>query len=197
MDIISNLPDELLLRILSSLPSNDVVATMLLSKRWQFLWTMVPKLDFDDSVHEYFGEHGVDYRVFQEYVDRVLASNKAPVLETLKFKLSCRLSSTDDITTWLRIANARRVRELEIYRSLKGDAYSFKLPQYLYAFQKLVVLKLYKLITLDVPVEVRLSSLKSLYLVSVHYKDEVSHRRLLAGCPVLEELVMDKSENEP
>lgn len=119
MDRISNLPDDLLVKILRLLPTKDVVATMLLSKSWKFLWTMVPKLDFDDNIHEYFGEKGVEYRVFQEYVDMVLVSNKAPVLETLKFKLGCHhLCGTDNITRWIRIAIARGVRELEIYRSL-------------------------------------------------------------------------------
>ncbi|KAL1212811.1 putative FBD-associated F-box protein [Cardamine amara subsp. amara] len=198
MDRISNLPEDLLLNILSSLPIKDVIATMLLSKSWKFLWTMVPKLDFDDNVHQYFGEDGVEYRVFQEFVNRVLVSNTAPVLETLKLKLGCPLSSTDDITTWITTAISRRVRELEIHRSLKGDgAYLFKLPQCLYTSEKLVVLKLYKSILLDVPVEVSLPSLKSLYLVSVIYIDEESHRRLLTACPVLEELVIDKSENYP
>ncbi|CDY20731.1 BnaA02g08710D [Brassica napus] len=50
MDMISQLPEDLLLRILSELPTaNDVVATMVLSKRWQPLWKSVPKLVFDDD----------------------------------------------------------------------------------------------------------------------------------------------------
>lgn len=106
MDRISNLSDDLLLNILSSLTSKDVVATMLLSKRWKFLWTLVPKLHFDDSFNEYFGEDCVPYRMFQQYVDRFLVSNKSPVLETLKFTLGCLHSSTDDLTTWIRIAIA-------------------------------------------------------------------------------------------
>ncbi|CAN7058808.1 unnamed protein product [Brassica rapa subsp. trilocularis] len=50
MDRISDLPDTLLLRVLSLLPSaKDVVATMVLSKRWEFLWLSVPRLVFDDQ----------------------------------------------------------------------------------------------------------------------------------------------------
>ncbi|KAG7538180.1 FBD domain [Arabidopsis suecica] len=196
MDMISNLSDDLLLKILSQLPTEDVVLTMFLSKRWKFLWTMVTKLDFDDSVYEYFGEDCVDYRVFQEYVDRFLVLYKSPVLETLKFNLGCRMSTTDDMSTWIRFAIARRVHELEIYRSCEDDFHSFPLPRCLYTFEKLVVLKLYKSITLDVPREVCLSSLKVLHILSVHYKDKSSLRRLLSGCPVLEELVIDKSEGE-
>ncbi|KAL0773417.1 hypothetical protein Bca101_038568 [Brassica carinata] len=54
MDRISDLPDTLLLRVLSLLPSaKDVVATMVLSKRWEFLWLSVPRLVFDDQDIEY------------------------------------------------------------------------------------------------------------------------------------------------
>jgi len=41
-DRISALPDDLLVRILLLVPTKAAVATMILSKRWQFIWTMVP-----------------------------------------------------------------------------------------------------------------------------------------------------------
>lgn len=59
------------------------------------------------------------------------------------------------------------------------------------------VLKLYKSILVYVPDDlvVSLSSLKTLHLLCVEYENEESHRRLLRGCPVLEELVVDKTDN--
>ncbi|CAA7042256.1 unnamed protein product [Microthlaspi erraticum] len=46
-DMISDLPNDLLIHILSLLPPQDALNTMVLSKRWRFLWTTVPKLVID------------------------------------------------------------------------------------------------------------------------------------------------------
>ncbi|XP_057452098.1 F-box/FBD/LRR-repeat protein At4g26340-like [Lotus japonicus] len=47
-DKISMLPDDVACHILSFLPTQDVVATSLLSKRWMQQWLPVPSLYFDD-----------------------------------------------------------------------------------------------------------------------------------------------------
>ena len=44
-----DLPDDLLVDILSFLPYREVVATSLLSKRWKSLWRYLPKLEFHDK----------------------------------------------------------------------------------------------------------------------------------------------------
>ncbi|CAG7907187.1 unnamed protein product [Brassica rapa] len=49
MDRISGLSDELLVRILTFIPTKVAVSTSILSKRWEFLWTWVPKLEFVDN----------------------------------------------------------------------------------------------------------------------------------------------------
>lgn len=162
---------------------------------------MVPKLHFDDSFKDYYygdedygidGENRFPYRRFRQYVDRFVVLHKSSVIETLTFELG-PVSSTDDLATWIRITLARQVRELEIHRSrAEINDYSIALPWDLYTFENLVVLKLYGSIVLDVPIVVSLSSLKRLHLLSVLYYDKESDRRLLKGCPVLEE---DKSEN--
>ncbi|CAA7028103.1 unnamed protein product [Microthlaspi erraticum] len=189
MDRISNLSDDLLLKIVSSLPTKDVVATMILSKRWRFLWTMLPKLDFD-----YGSERDPSqYRKYIKYVDRSLVLNRAPVLETLKFKVGPCCSS-EDLATWIRMGMVREVREIETFDT---NCYhrSIELPKTLYTYEKLEVLKLAASMTLDVPSDVCFPSLKTLHLICVEHKTEESHRMLLSGCPVLEELVLDKTYN--
>lgn len=52
-DRISQLPEALILEILSQLPTKDAMATSLLSKQWKSLWKMMPKLNFDSSDHRF------------------------------------------------------------------------------------------------------------------------------------------------
>ncbi|KAF8101009.1 hypothetical protein N665_0211s0001 [Sinapis alba] len=48
-DLVSEFPDELLLKILSFLPSKDVVATSAISKRWKSLWKEIKTFRNDDT----------------------------------------------------------------------------------------------------------------------------------------------------
>lgn len=48
-DMISALPDALLVQILSLLPSKDAMATSILSKPWRYVWMLLPKLVYSDT----------------------------------------------------------------------------------------------------------------------------------------------------
>lgn len=45
---LSNLPDWIPCHILSFLPTKEVMATSLLSRRWEFLWTEICSFHFED-----------------------------------------------------------------------------------------------------------------------------------------------------
>ncbi|TQD90268.1 hypothetical protein C1H46_024185 [Malus baccata] len=53
VDRISELPNSLLCHILSFLPILDAAQTTILSRRWENLWTPLPKLVFDDDCFPY------------------------------------------------------------------------------------------------------------------------------------------------
>ncbi|XP_019088408.1 PREDICTED: putative FBD-associated F-box protein At5g56430 [Camelina sativa] len=49
---INDLPNDLLVKILSSVPTKVAVSTCLLSKRWGSVWKLISKLDYDDSLSD-------------------------------------------------------------------------------------------------------------------------------------------------
>ncbi|ESQ31566.1 hypothetical protein EUTSA_v10004309mg [Eutrema salsugineum] len=185
MDRISELSDELLVRILSFLPTKVAVSTSILSKRWECLWMWLPKLDFVSS-HCTRSE----CESLRCLLDRSLPLYRASVMESFRLDLSFSRYKPEDVKLWVVIAVSRCLRELDIVY----DSYLDKqciLPSSLYACKSLVVLKLEGDILLDVPRRVCLPSLKTLQLRNGTGLDGESLKRLLSICPVLENLSVD------
>ncbi|CAA7042378.1 unnamed protein product [Microthlaspi erraticum] len=182
-DRISNLPEALLLQILSLLPTKDVVATSVLSKQWRSLWKMVPTLYFD------YDSNQSKHETFSEIVSRLLLSHKAPFLESLHTNLNPDGCDAMDIGMWIGIAYAHHVRELILNIEY---ASSFKFPRSLYNCETLETLILTGWVLVDVPSPARLKSLRTLHLYYVEYKDDTSVLNLLSGCPKLENLVVQR-----
>ncbi|KFK33613.1 hypothetical protein AALP_AA5G036700 [Arabis alpina] len=185
-DMISHLPEPLLLHILSSLPTKDVVATSVLSKQWRSLWKIVPKLDFDSDDFQSEDE------TFSEIVCKLLLSNKAPVLESLRLIFMMDKCDAMDIGMWIGIAYAHGVRKLVI--NVGSEKGHFKFPKSLYNCETLETLKLSAWVLIDVPSRVCLNSLRTLHLNSVNYEDDASVLNLLSGCPYLENLEVSRDE---
>uniref|UniRef100_A0A1J3JP90 Putative FBD-associated F-box protein n=1 Tax=Noccaea caerulescens TaxID=107243 RepID=A0A1J3JP90_NOCCA len=191
MDRISQLPEALLLRILSLLPNTkDVVSTMVLSKRWRFLWMLVPKLVYDDSYKN------IVYRKFSRFVDRSLLVHEAPVIETLHFKLG-KTCGDEDIQVWIGAAKKCCVRELII--EIVGSKTLVTLPRSLYSggCRMLVSLKLSNAVLADASsLPSSFPSLKNLSLVFIKYPGDEFVEMLMSKCPVLEDLVVKRCLND-
>ncbi|XVF78328.1 hypothetical protein PTKIN_Ptkin14bG0123400 [Pterospermum kingtungense] len=180
-DKISNLPDDLLHRILLFLPTKQVVATSVLSKRWVRLWTLVPTLDFDDAD---LCRSDVQAKMkFMHFVYRVLLLNKARCIE--KFRLLCyRIYGHSCVQTWIFSAMERDLQEVDIL----ANEELLKLPSDLFLMKKLKILKLNGKIMVDVPVSVCFPRLKVLHLLWCKYANAESIRCFISGCLSLEEL---------
>lgn len=212
--------DDLLVKILSFLPTKVAVTTSVLSKRWKFLWMWVPNLEYDDHSTKPSNRRS---RRLRRFIKRKLPLHRAPVLESLLLKLSTLPFQPEDIKQWVEVAVSLCVRDLSIdYSTYRIRSMTTTLPICVYTSKSLVslTLKLDFTIDIDVPRFARLPSLKSLQLQGVRYLDEsfrplgVSHTVcfpslkslhlkevvffdneslgfLLANCPDLEELVME------
>lgn len=180
-DRISELPEALLLKILSSLPTKNVIATSVLSKRWRSVWIMVPRLEFES--------YGNIYK-FAENVTRSLLSHKAPVLESLHLKVRDQFDGVY-VGIWATIAFARHVREFALTLNFYHGP-RVRLPTSLFCFDTLETLKLNDYVLLDVPSPVSMKSLRTLHLRYVVYIDDESVRNLFSSCPNLEHLVVHR-----
>lgn len=196
MDRISHLPDELLLKILLLRPTaKDVVATMVLSKRWKFLWMFMPRLVYDDHIIDI--NQSPEYGTFSRFVERSLFLHKAPVIETLHLKLGQNCGS-GDIETWIRAAEKHCVHELIIEIDKPSSNKTLvTLPGSLYTWcRTLKTLILSNAILVDVTSPVSFPSLKKLSLTCVKHGGEEFVNKLLSSCPVLEDLVVEQCEDD-
>ncbi|KAF2566799.1 hypothetical protein F2Q68_00023829 [Brassica cretica] len=160
-DRISDLPDEILGKILPLVPTKVAASTSVLSKRWKNnnLLVLVDKLSFDESMvvypNEEEAESGSDR--FLDFVDKTaMEEEQGGLLEEVH--LECTRN------------------EVNLKRKLLTS-------------NTLVKLTLSREYCLEVE-RVFLPTLKSLSFLSVGGLDYNNYRRLFKGCPVLEELLI-------
>ncbi|KAJ4875598.1 putative FBD-associated F-box protein [Raphanus sativus] len=118
MDRISQLPDEILLRILSFLPLIHVAELGELfffrGTNDAFVKTVAISLADGASTHfDYSLDEYLSYREFLRCVERYLLLHKAPTIDALRFKLGESWVS-GDIQVWIKLVEKRSLRELVI-----------------------------------------------------------------------------------
>ncbi|CAH2036032.1 unnamed protein product [Thlaspi arvense] len=120
MDKISGLSDELLVKILSFLPTKVAVSTCILSKQWEFLSMWSPKLEYNENDIK-----GPDSSVlrFHDFVVKNLPLHRAPVVESLILTSRYHVYfQPESIKLWVGIVVSRCVRELSINVCCLSDA---------------------------------------------------------------------------
>ena len=196
-DRISDLPDCLLIHILSLLGTKQAIQTSRLSSRWKLLWTYVPKLNLDiDSFPKFECDKDGSIINFECYVSQVLAKHKAKYLRN--FRLKYRLYHQKRLDRWISTftTSALNLQELDLQiincpTPIPTDC-CWKLPHSIFYCNKLVVLKIGGDIVLDPSSSssFQLNTLKILRLKSITFANRDSFVTLLSFCPVLEDLTL-------
>nr|KYP40101.1 Putative F-box/LRR-repeat protein At5g41840 family [Cajanus cajan]KYP40108.1 Putative F-box/LRR-repeat protein At5g41840 family [Cajanus cajan]KYP40109.1 Putative F-box/LRR-repeat protein At5g41840 family [Cajanus cajan] len=177
---INILPDDVLCHILSFVPTEEVVATSVLSKRWKPLWRSVPALDF--TCWNYSSNDKARFRFVQSVSTFILSRDLNQPLK--RFRIRCCSSVFDSafFNAWLTTAAQSRVEHIDLCMDLK----IIVLPSILLNCSTLVVLKL-TCQEMSGFSSVHLPSLKILHLVV--FLERTHLAAFLCGTPNLEDLV--------
>ncbi|KAF2912473.1 hypothetical protein DAI22_10g013400 [Oryza sativa Japonica Group] len=119
-DRLSDLPDEILHRIMSFLNARQAVQTCVLSRRWRNLWHTVPCINADFVEFDSIGYQG-PVVPFKRFVNRLLEfRDPASVIDTflLKYAMPDRLdgykASNEEANRWIGHALQKQARILEV-----------------------------------------------------------------------------------
>ncbi|XP_074284310.1 F-box/LRR-repeat protein At4g14103-like [Silene latifolia] len=214
-DRLTSLPDELLTRVLSMLPTKDASAAQVLSKRMRRAFCWITSVDLDNSLISHCVErhpHLVErFSLFESFIDNVLHKLSEYQQPLTRFRLclgsdktisycyfdknhTCKKASFPEparLYAWISYPLAHcGLRELDLSFHVKNPA-ECKLPLEIFARQSLEVLRL------DINLEINgnneipvicLPNLKLLHLRSFVFTEDNFVTRLVSNCPVLEDL---------
>ncbi|PIA32014.1 hypothetical protein AQUCO_04700117v1 [Aquilegia coerulea] len=180
-DYLSDLPDGVLHHVLSFLPIKDVIRTSFISRRWRYLWTSVPTLDFNGLVFS-------PKPKFINFVDSVLHRRDNCGIQKFCLRFGGYYCTSTHAHAWILAAINHNVQELGLsFYALN----SFELPREIFTCRSLTVLTLkLNYSTFYLPSFIYLPFLKTLQLIQVTFSDDIlSH--FFYNCPMLEDVLIE------
>ncbi|KAL7149582.1 hypothetical protein ABFS83_05G050900 [Erythranthe nasuta] len=198
MDRISELPEDILHRILYFLSQEDAVRTSVLSKSWRYIWRTRPNLDFSDNTKYYKG--GKKKQEFLSVVNTTLQGYCDQRLCVDEFRL--RISSGDYsdhefvslLDKWIPLLTATTmgVKEFQLSilskNSVRGIVH---LPVVLKA-EPLKLLWLYDCsLGQNIPENIPFVRLQVLRLQSVSIEQQIFDK-IISSCPLLTDMWLQK-----
>ncbi|XP_010495194.1 PREDICTED: F-box/LRR-repeat protein At3g58980-like [Camelina sativa] len=184
MDRISDLPDGIIIRILSFLSIDEAASTSVLSTRWRDMFAFTPHLHLSLTKPRKFLPFVDHRRYFMDFVDRVLAVSGNSAIKS--FTLKCRLGVGSAHTNrW--ICNVLNRGVLDLHLDAKAQE---PLIFEVFACKTLVKLKLNRFEIPMLPEDASLPALKIISLHFVTFYNLDAFEKLISACPLLEELIM-------
>ncbi|CBI20286.3 unnamed protein product, partial [Vitis vinifera] len=211
-DLLSELPDEILISILSRLTLREAAATSVLSQRWRYLWTYTSRLNFDSVVNKIVRRsHSFALstaagrrrrrRKYIKWVHKVLAKYRGGRnLDEFRVCFDLSKRSRSDIDKWFEFAMSKNVKNLE-FDFLRCSSQNqdrdpwFVMLSYFQNFYKFP----HRILGVREARDpngmfVGFKSLKTLSLKSINVSSEAVEY-FLSNCPLLERLSVHGSES--
>ncbi|KAJ9539982.1 hypothetical protein OSB04_026488 [Centaurea solstitialis] len=189
-DLLSRLPDEILVSILSSLPLKEAAATSLLSRRWRYLWCQTDRLLFEDMERWGFIQNELDSSYsdardeYMSWVDHIIHQHKSPTIDEFKIRFGLDENAKAVIDKWIKYAISKNVQTLELFLlRIHATCGNYCFPNKI--FDRYCGSSLKRHSFNDPLMEIKF--LKSLILRCVDVDDE-GVKKIQNNCPVLEHL---------
>ncbi|GJZ94843.1 F-box domain containing protein, partial [Tanacetum coccineum] len=186
-DRLSNLPDDLIHRILSFVGIKLAVQTSALSSRWRYLWTSLPRLDFSSE----------DFKTlpkFSNFVTHVLSwPNNQTEISSAKLSFRGKASQVF-VKRILNCAFSHNVKQLTV--SWVPDRSAVGFPLSLFSSQSLEHLTIKAGLSYGYSLTLastwELTSLTTLHLEYIKFNDEVTAKDtgIFSKCANLKKLVL-------
>ncbi|KAL4586531.1 hypothetical protein LXL04_011167 [Taraxacum kok-saghyz] len=184
LDRISALPQDTIEKILTLMPLKDALRTSILSRKWRYSWTTIPKLVFNDNMIVSSRNMLVDKYKFVSAIFHVFLQRTAPILEfSLLVTTGDFSSEIDQIILHLSRRNKNIKKFKFVFRTLGTS--NCLLPRSIFSLQGLEHLHL-SYCKFEPPLlNTGFRMLKSLHLCKPWITNEMV-QRFLIDCPLLE-----------
>ncbi|XP_077248187.1 F-box/FBD/LRR-repeat protein At1g13570-like [Tasmannia lanceolata] len=189
LDMISNLPENIIDTILVRLSLKDAVRTSILSSKWRFKWVTIPQLVFDKQCKPpQSTDKTLNTLKLVNIIDQVLLHHKGSIH---KFRCSYYLHNCSDIDRWIIFLWRNEIKEFIL--DISGDEH-YKVPSCLFLCREMSHLELYFCVFKPPSTFKGFCNLTTLDLQRVIITNNTLEW-LISSCPVLERLILQNIDN--
>ncbi|KAL3653036.1 hypothetical protein CASFOL_002717 [Castilleja foliolosa] len=187
IDRLSALPDGILIHILSFLGLKESAVTSVLSKRWEFFWAELPRLEF------YEGSKERDkIRQFAAMINRTLLIRRGAHLEMFYVGFRYDESFASDVDSWLDFAVKNKAKEIRLHLWSRTRENLYRLPETMYSNPSLIRFSAHDC-NMDTLAKIDWRSLTRLDINDSTLPQHVIEN-ILSGCPVLHALSLEECQ---
>ncbi|KAL3653035.1 hypothetical protein CASFOL_002716 [Castilleja foliolosa] len=187
IDRLTALPDGILIHILSFLGLKESAVTSVLSKRWEFIWTELPRLEFYEESKE-----SDKIRQFAAMINRTLLIRRGAHLEKFYVHFIYDESFASDVDYWLDFVLKNKVKEVCLHLMSRTEENLYRLPETMYSNPSLIWFSVH-VCNMDTLAKIDWRSLTRLDINDATLPQHVIEN-ILSGCPVLHALSLEECQ---